>query len=609
MESQQSSPDIQRFIVQASDVLSDHRITVAPLADPACVIWYTERYLSQTSSGPAEIVENLIHKPTNTICWSVHRPTNIRRQGWYVRMRSPLFPPGVSIPLSPVSTTSPYYVDGALSFKCRTNDVSKLSRRQHPSYRQSQPPPIRTTGSDSNDRNSVASSSSSSSSSQVHSYPPTPTTSPPTSTRHDLPPLRVPSSIAKQGRSLTGGNDADGNVDDTGNIRTPLTGAFEEDVTEIRTPTSASMKGHAEGFVEVGLAGSKSNGKRKQQNLGTEPSSEEIRGPPPLVSLSHISEFILVPLSETYNATSGSFVNLALPPSDPMPSPRPYPHSHHRTNSNSYSSHSHSYSTPPVISPNMGNGGGGGMLSKAFNLLKSSIPTTLGTSLASSMQGNSFTITRVPDVPKSNPNAPPPLGGPSLSVGDVKRGGAASPPPAYTSTANLLGVSSSNGSGSNISFRPSSYHAPTSISSMSFTLPLPPPLLSFADETSMFPVSLASFNFFGISSLIGGGGSSAPSSSAGTMSNSLPTTAPPPAPSSSSLSPSQSHHPHSASISAYARPPPSPTPKDYSTLGTITVSRRQLEELGVDPAFWIMCALVFWGYLEEREGYLSAIDD
>ncbi|KAH6904370.1 hypothetical protein BKA70DRAFT_531786 [Coprinopsis sp. MPI-PUGE-AT-0042] len=71
-----------------SDVLSDHRLKVSPLADPSAVISYIER---QPISNPQphredtsptqhqvspEIVDNVVHQPTNTTCWCVHRPTN-----------------------------------------------------------------------------------------------------------------------------------------------------------------------------------------------------------------------------------------------------------------------------------------------------------------------------------------------------------------------------------------------------------------------------------------------------------------------------------------------------------------------------------------------------
>ena len=49
--------------------------------------------------------------------WTVHRP----KRGWYLRLRTPAFPPGVFIPLLPLPQTSPHYAEAALSFACRMN--------------------------------------------------------------------------------------------------------------------------------------------------------------------------------------------------------------------------------------------------------------------------------------------------------------------------------------------------------------------------------------------------------------------------------------------------------------------------------------------------------
>jgi len=67
--------------------------------------------------GDDEIIENLVHNPTNTICWTIHRPN----RGWYIRIRSPGFPPGFFIPLIPVPQTAQYHAEAALSFSSRTN--------------------------------------------------------------------------------------------------------------------------------------------------------------------------------------------------------------------------------------------------------------------------------------------------------------------------------------------------------------------------------------------------------------------------------------------------------------------------------------------------------
>jgi hypothetical protein len=42
-------------------------------------------------------------------------------RGWYIRIRSPSFPPGVYISVTPVPTSSPHHSDAAMSFKSRTN--------------------------------------------------------------------------------------------------------------------------------------------------------------------------------------------------------------------------------------------------------------------------------------------------------------------------------------------------------------------------------------------------------------------------------------------------------------------------------------------------------
>ena len=52
---------------------------------------------------------------TSTILWTIHKP----KRGWYIRLRTPSFPPDVFIPLLPLPQTSPYYLDTALTFACR----------------------------------------------------------------------------------------------------------------------------------------------------------------------------------------------------------------------------------------------------------------------------------------------------------------------------------------------------------------------------------------------------------------------------------------------------------------------------------------------------------
>ena len=94
------------------------------------------------------------HNATGTICWTIHRPL----RGWYIRIRSPMFPPGVFIPLTPVPSTAPYHAEGALSFKSQTNIAITSASRASESGRES-----------------TSSTRDESASSSIHSYPPTPT--------------------------------------------------------------------------------------------------------------------------------------------------------------------------------------------------------------------------------------------------------------------------------------------------------------------------------------------------------------------------------------------------------------------------------------------------
>ena len=98
------------------------------------------------------------HNQTSTLRWTIHRP----KRGWYIRIRSPTFPPGVFISLLPVPRSSPDYTDAALHLSCRTIG--------HPS-----PPPV-TTAKVSNPQSSRDSVDSDAT--VVHSYPPTPPVAP-----------------------------------------------------------------------------------------------------------------------------------------------------------------------------------------------------------------------------------------------------------------------------------------------------------------------------------------------------------------------------------------------------------------------------------------------
>ncbi|KIK65083.1 hypothetical protein GYMLUDRAFT_39477 [Collybiopsis luxurians FD-317 M1] len=149
-----------RYKVQSSDVLQEARTNVIDESTNQ-VLWFKERFL-----GDDEIIEHFIHSPTQSIHWTIHRPS---RKGWYIRIRSPSFPPGVYIPLLPVNKRGKdlkgamweegAIVDGSLGFWTRIGDGN----------------------SNSSAGNSTETTRSSTGSSipVIHSYPPTP---PPAST-------------------------------------------------------------------------------------------------------------------------------------------------------------------------------------------------------------------------------------------------------------------------------------------------------------------------------------------------------------------------------------------------------------------------------------------
>ncbi|KAH8077403.1 hypothetical protein BXZ70DRAFT_703395 [Cristinia sonorae] len=148
-----------RYTVRSSDVLADMRINVCKEGSDV-VVWYKERFLAED-----EIIEHVVENATSTIHWTIHRPN----RGWYIRIRSPTFPPGVYISLAALPKSSPYHSDAALTFACRTSTPSLIppslphlvsaqsSRRSTDSD---------ATLTDGQQRDSVT----------VHSYPPTPPT-------------------------------------------------------------------------------------------------------------------------------------------------------------------------------------------------------------------------------------------------------------------------------------------------------------------------------------------------------------------------------------------------------------------------------------------------
>ncbi|GBE87013.1 hypothetical protein SCP_1002590 [Sparassis crispa] len=141
---------LSRYLVQSSDVLSDMRVNVSEEGVQG-VIWYKERFLADE-----EIVEHLVENATSTIMWTIHRP----KRGWYIRLRTPAFPPGVFISLLPLPQSSPYHADAALTFACRTNP---------PSYSLSNSP-LTSSGL----KRSLDSDVTQIGEPAVHSYPPTP---------------------------------------------------------------------------------------------------------------------------------------------------------------------------------------------------------------------------------------------------------------------------------------------------------------------------------------------------------------------------------------------------------------------------------------------------
>ncbi|KIP06571.1 hypothetical protein PHLGIDRAFT_452655 [Phlebiopsis gigantea 11061_1 CR5-6] len=150
----QTPAHLARYIVQSSDVLSDMRLNISEEGSER-IIWYKERFLSDD-----EIVEHVVENATSTLQWSIHRP----KRGWYIHIRSPSFPPGVHISLTPLPQSSPYHAEAALSFSCRTNAP--------PTY------PGTAAGSSALPKTSTDSDDTLTTDPAPHSYPPTPPTNP-----------------------------------------------------------------------------------------------------------------------------------------------------------------------------------------------------------------------------------------------------------------------------------------------------------------------------------------------------------------------------------------------------------------------------------------------
>ncbi|KAJ7743647.1 hypothetical protein B0H16DRAFT_1561224 [Mycena metata] len=137
----------------SSDVLEDLRVNVME-ENSDKVVWFKERFLEDD-----EIIEHLVHHESRRICWTMHRPRN----GWYIRIRAPSFPPGAFIPLIPPLPNT-HHPTGALLFSSRTNII-----------------PINSDG---------GAALSPRTSTTEHSYPPTPPATSPV-----VPPTPTPASV------------------------------------------------------------------------------------------------------------------------------------------------------------------------------------------------------------------------------------------------------------------------------------------------------------------------------------------------------------------------------------------------------------------------------
>ncbi|KAG8819796.1 hypothetical protein FRC19_009516 [Serendipita sp. 401] len=87
---QRSPTNIKHFFIKSSDIISQNvRITVEDEKGP---LWYKTKELMEH-----EIVDSVMDCKTNQIRWTIHQP----KRGWYIRLRSPMFPPGACIALKP----------------------------------------------------------------------------------------------------------------------------------------------------------------------------------------------------------------------------------------------------------------------------------------------------------------------------------------------------------------------------------------------------------------------------------------------------------------------------------------------------------------------------
>jgi len=151
-------PILSEYNVSSNDVLSDEfRVNVTCIRTGR-VLWYQDRQL-----GEDEILEG-VYDDRTALRWVIHRP----KRGWYIRIRSPAFPPGAFISLSPPAKDTRQAANGHLELGCRTNPWPPPNNAV-PIVQQ----PERT---------------STSSTSSDHSYPPSSSNSP-SSSSHTLVPL------------------------------------------------------------------------------------------------------------------------------------------------------------------------------------------------------------------------------------------------------------------------------------------------------------------------------------------------------------------------------------------------------------------------------------
>ncbi|KAJ7028051.1 hypothetical protein C8F04DRAFT_1291718 [Mycena alexandri] len=86
---EQSTPKLTKYVVQSSDVLEDLRVNVMRRTRIRSFGSRLHRTQKERFLEDEEIIEHLVHRESQRICWTMHRPRN----GWYIRIRAPSFPP------------------------------------------------------------------------------------------------------------------------------------------------------------------------------------------------------------------------------------------------------------------------------------------------------------------------------------------------------------------------------------------------------------------------------------------------------------------------------------------------------------------------------------